>query len=253
MAAPISDLASVIFHDVAVYFSSEEWEILTDWQKELYKNVMREIHGTLVALGYTIVNRSTLLRVKEKTEAWRRRDRNKPSPTSTTSYPSVKPDIYLRIEREDTACPWTQQDSGCPVFDPKLSLWIKQENVMFSDEEQILEKEEGNKSLSSSHIGSPAVEPDLPQLMKWEKDPSPAGQQNLAESLGAPGTARPSAQPEVPQENKQQERPHLQTRCNSEGKKCLSKPLLWLTPRGRALQRCRQGCRRGKRPPSAWS
>nr|XP_033816417.1 zinc finger protein 282-like isoform X2 [Geotrypetes seraphini] len=221
MAAPISDLASVIFHDVAVYFSSEEWEILTDWQKELYKNVMREIHGTLVALA--------------------------------TSYPSVKPDIYLRIEREDTACPWTQQDSGCPVFDPKLSLWIKQENVMFSDEEQILEKEEGNKSLSSSHIGSPAVEPDLPQLMKWEKDPSPAGQQNLAESLGAPGTARPSAQPEVPQENKQQERPHLQTRCNSEGKKCLSKPLLWLTPRGRALQRCRQGCRRGKRPPSAWS
>lgn len=43
--------ALVTFHDVSACFSVEEWGALEDWQKELYKNVMREIHAALLSMG----------------------------------------------------------------------------------------------------------------------------------------------------------------------------------------------------------
>ncbi|KAJ1184377.1 hypothetical protein NDU88_001184 [Pleurodeles waltl] len=44
----------VTFLDVAACFSSEEWKLLHRWQKELYENVMKEIHHALFSLGPVI-------------------------------------------------------------------------------------------------------------------------------------------------------------------------------------------------------
>ncbi|XP_069461376.1 zinc finger protein 684-like [Ambystoma mexicanum] len=53
------------FHDVAACFSEAEWELLQYWQKELYKNVMKEIHRAFTSLGPVIATSVFSLRPKE--------------------------------------------------------------------------------------------------------------------------------------------------------------------------------------------
>ncbi|XP_078504918.1 uncharacterized protein LOC144763312 isoform X2 [Lissotriton helveticus] len=61
-----SDKGPVTFYDVAACFSEEEWKLLHEWQKELYQNVMKEIHQALSALGPLIADSVFSLKAKEK-------------------------------------------------------------------------------------------------------------------------------------------------------------------------------------------
>ncbi|XP_078518060.1 uncharacterized protein LOC144782525 isoform X2 [Lissotriton helveticus] len=60
--------AQVMFPDASAYFPEEEWKLLQDWQKELYRNVMKEIHQALISLGPLIATTVISLRAKEKEE-----------------------------------------------------------------------------------------------------------------------------------------------------------------------------------------
>ncbi|XP_069091064.1 zinc finger protein 583-like isoform X2 [Pleurodeles waltl] len=55
----------VTFHDAAVHFSAEEWTQLHEWQKELYRKVMKEIHQALISLGPIIAATVFSLQAKE--------------------------------------------------------------------------------------------------------------------------------------------------------------------------------------------
>ncbi|XP_069098771.1 zinc finger protein 2-like [Pleurodeles waltl] len=54
------------FCDVAAYFSEEEWTLLHNWQKELYKNVMKEIQQAFNSLGPLIATSVFSLRPQQK-------------------------------------------------------------------------------------------------------------------------------------------------------------------------------------------
>ncbi|XP_069098849.1 zinc finger protein 510-like isoform X2 [Pleurodeles waltl] len=60
--------AKAVFADVSTSFSEEEWKLLQEWQKELYKNVMNEIHQALISLGPIITSTVHSLRAKDQEE-----------------------------------------------------------------------------------------------------------------------------------------------------------------------------------------
>ncbi|KAG9465283.1 hypothetical protein GDO78_018561, partial [Eleutherodactylus coqui] len=47
-------LAQVTFDDAAIYFSEEQWQNLEEFQKKIYKELIKEIYETMLALGYRI-------------------------------------------------------------------------------------------------------------------------------------------------------------------------------------------------------
>ncbi|XP_040204097.1 uncharacterized protein LOC120936061 isoform X3 [Rana temporaria] len=124
---------SVMFHDVAACFSAEEWSALEDWQKDLYKKVMMEIHSALQGMGFEILNPEVLFRIKKvkdlyidiadadrtvNNSACSQREsvtgvKQEPRPNldscrrrggKTTRHPACTPDLLLRINQDDASC-----------------------------------------------------------------------------------------------------------------------------------------------------
>ncbi|KAJ1183237.1 hypothetical protein NDU88_000062 [Pleurodeles waltl] len=58
--------ASITFYDIAACFSEEEWKLLHNWQKELYRSVMKEIQEAFSSLGPLIATSIFSLRPKQK-------------------------------------------------------------------------------------------------------------------------------------------------------------------------------------------
>ncbi|XP_069087557.1 zinc finger protein 135-like isoform X3 [Pleurodeles waltl] len=91
-----ADEDPVTFCDVVARFSEDEWKLLHLWQKDLYRNVMKEIHKVLITLGDSVITSDNILRVDEEFEL----DSVKPcvsedggSSTDPTLAPDVKPPL----------------------------------------------------------------------------------------------------------------------------------------------------------------
>uniref|UniRef100_A0A8C5MW37 Uncharacterized protein n=1 Tax=Leptobrachium leishanense TaxID=445787 RepID=A0A8C5MW37_9ANUR len=88
-----SSMVTVTFHDVAACFEEEDWGIMEEWQREIYRNAMREIHKALRNLGYRILNPDLLVKVESSDEK-----RRNVSPCTSSAV--LVPDILLKIEQE---------------------------------------------------------------------------------------------------------------------------------------------------------
>ncbi|XP_073413956.1 uncharacterized protein [Dendrobates tinctorius] len=126
-------VVTVTFHDVAACFEEEDWDVMEEWQRELYRNAMKEIHRVLQDLGYRILNPNLLVKIEKSGD----RERGK----SSTSAGVLIPDILLKIQRHDLEeiVPGKEASRGQPIRGSRARklerpMKVKQENDVYHSE-----------------------------------------------------------------------------------------------------------------------
>ncbi|XP_073407339.1 uncharacterized protein [Dendrobates tinctorius] len=96
-------LAQVTFDDAAVYFSEEQWQNLEDFQKKIYKELIKEIYQTMLALGYRIPKPDIVSRIERGEEpcvdASKKSKQQEPQPEGTPDG-SKDSQPVIKVERE---------------------------------------------------------------------------------------------------------------------------------------------------------
>ncbi|XP_029431483.1 zinc finger protein 93-like [Rhinatrema bivittatum] len=176
-SALVSDQTSVTFSDVAACFLEVEWDVLGGWQKELYKKVIKEIHGILMSQGYSILNPDVIFKIKKEDEKyftqhyeWEGKENmNDPA----ISLPIVTSVFSLSIKEEkdlpyidDPESEMTEEIhplvTSSPLVKPDILIRFKQEGVRI--EPQRAEKR-GNLTITGAceelnEAGSRGYSPD---------------------------------------------------------------------------------------------
>ncbi|XP_078535804.1 uncharacterized protein LOC144822316 [Lissotriton helveticus] len=118
MSCQSSEKKTLTTRDVTAYFSEEEWTLLQDWQKELYRNVMNEIHQALIALGPLIATSVSFSRAKEKKDVYPMNSRDSERRYSDDCcLKDAVDDVVLGIDQEKNKSmknhQSTQRNEGC--------------------------------------------------------------------------------------------------------------------------------------------
>ncbi|XP_038611389.1 zinc finger protein 398 [Tachyglossus aculeatus] len=113
----------VIFDDVSVYFSAPEWEKLEDWQKELYKNIMKGNYESLVSMDYAMSQPDIL---------------SQPAPDETPNVAEAQPEA-----EEQAALSGPNAEPGISASD--ILSWIKQEEEPGGERLRGLVEEQGQE------------------------------------------------------------------------------------------------------------
>ncbi|XP_029440153.1 uncharacterized protein LOC115080182 isoform X2 [Rhinatrema bivittatum] len=183
MSALLSDPASVTFSDVAAYFLEVEWDILGEWQKELYKKVIKEIHGFLMSTGYSLLNSDVIFKIKKEEEKYftqccelEGKEDMKDPPISLPIVTSV---FSLSVKQEEDLPFMDPPESeipppvtGSPNVKPDLLIRFKEERIKPEPQES---EEGGNLTITGAReelhgAGSRGSDPDpTAEILRMEE------------------------------------------------------------------------------------
>ncbi|XP_068135947.1 zinc finger protein interacting with ribonucleoprotein K-like isoform X2 [Hyperolius riggenbachi] len=89
----MSAMVTITFQDVAACFQESDWDIMEDWQQDLYRRAMKEIHSALQDLGYRILNPDLLVKIEKASR----------HQYLTEGSAVLVPDILLKIDQRNTS------------------------------------------------------------------------------------------------------------------------------------------------------
>ncbi|XP_018417845.1 PREDICTED: uncharacterized protein LOC108791772 [Nanorana parkeri] len=103
----------ITFYNVAGSFSEDQWMRMENRQKDVYRNVMKEIHGALITLGYSILDPSIIFSIKRQDESYVLIDSF--SMEKASAVVGDFPDILVKIKEEHIGETPVSQEEHCVI------------------------------------------------------------------------------------------------------------------------------------------
>ncbi|KAJ1161167.1 hypothetical protein NDU88_001654 [Pleurodeles waltl] len=102
----MSEKVSKTSQDATAYFSDEEWKLLHEWQKGLYRNVMKDIQEALISLGPLIASIALSVKAKENEDLYTEESVKQRVVNRFSRHKVADSDTVRNINKSEEGCIW---------------------------------------------------------------------------------------------------------------------------------------------------
>ncbi|XP_069098803.1 zinc finger protein 780A-like isoform X2 [Pleurodeles waltl] len=227
--------ALLTFQDVAAGFSDKEWELLQRWQKELYRNVMKEIHQVFSSLGPLIATSVFSLSPKEnedlctmdleEIEIW--------GSISSRREGGAESKCWKAKESKFVACGLPRDatvEAGCRNQDKSDGVVAPETDVLFTGSQYLTNNAETDEREGSNGLSTGAHILNSEYVLKTEEeldsrlmDPSRSMEPYDTKICGIGSSLEHAdVSPDVLYNIKREEDPYVMAHCNLERSKLIA-------------------------------